>query len=229
MNPIFIAGTIEVGIYFLALIPAAFLYHWMPIENSLLFTVLFLFLAYHLTGILLITLTGLAIRLMPKPRCGEIDVGEGMPSFSSDAGRFVALLSLSTIPYRTPGFYAVTLWPIPALFYYGLAGAKIAPTIAAPPHVVIYDPYLVEVGERTILGDGCKLSPHVVLSPGKLRIGPIRIGAHCVIGGNVIIGPDVTIGEGATIMTGAGLIPGTQVGPGEVWAGSPARRVKKKA
>ena len=42
-----------------------------------------------------------------------------------------------------------------------------------------------------------------------------------------MIAPGVKIGEGAVISAAAVLLPYTQVGPGEVWEGSPAKRVAK--
>jgi acetyltransferase-like isoleucine patch superfamily enzyme len=43
-----------------------------------------------------------------------------------------------------------------------------------------------------------------------------------------VILPGCEIADGATIAAGAVLSKGTRVGPGEVWAGVPARRVGSK-
>lgn len=54
---------------------------------------------------------------------------------------------------------------------------------------------------------------------------PITIKPDCWIGGGATILPGVTIGEGSTI--GAGSVVTKNVPPREVWAGNPARMIKK--
>lgn len=53
--------------------------------------------------------------------------------------------------------------------------------------------------------------------------GPIIIGDNVLIGSRVYIGPNVTIGEGAVV--GHGSIVTKNIGPYEVWAGTPARKI----
>lgn len=53
--------------------------------------------------------------------------------------------------------------------------------------------------------------------------GPIIIGDNVLIGSRVYIGPNVTIGEGAVV--GHGSIVTKDIGPYEVWAGTPARKI----
>ena len=43
-----------------------------------------------------------------------------------------------------------------------------------------------------------------------------------------VVFPGCTIGDGAMISAGSVLSKGTKVGPGEVWAGVPARRVGRR-
>lgn len=100
--------------------------------------------------------------------------------------------------------------------------------ITIPPHVVLYDLHRISIGDRTTLGDGCKLSPHAVLEPGLLRLGSIEIGSDVVIGGDALIGPNVIIEDGATILARASLVPGSHVKAGETWGGSPARPLRSK-
>lgn len=52
---------------------------------------------------------------------------------------------------------------------------------------------------------------------------PIIIGDNCLIGSRVYIGPGVTIGDGAVVA--AGSVVTKDIGPYEVWAGYPARKV----
>jgi acetyltransferase-like isoleucine patch superfamily enzyme len=53
--------------------------------------------------------------------------------------------------------------------------------------------------------------------------GPIVIGDNVLIGSRVYIGPNVTIGEGAVV--GHGSIVTKNIGPYEIWAGMPARKI----
>lgn len=90
---------------------------------------------------------------------------------------------------------------------------------------------LIQIGDRTGIAEFCVLrdSNHLVygteanwrLTP--LVAQPIIIGNDCLIGSRSYIMPGVTIGDGAVIQ--AGSIVTKDVGPYEIWAGAPARRV----
>lgn len=227
MHPLLVAGALETGVYLAAAGVVAALYHGLPVTESVPMTALFVYLAYHLFGITIIALTGLLVRLCPKPATGAIHMGGDMRRLGRDAWYWLLLLSLTTIPYRTAGRWAASIWPLPAQLYFGVAGASIHATAAVPPHVVILDPWLVTVGARTVLGDGCKLSPHAVPRAGELVVGAITIGDDVVIGGDALVGPDVEIGDGAVVMARAAVVPGSRIGPGETWGGAPARRFSK--
>ena len=51
------------------------------------------------------------------------------------------------------------------------------------------------------------------------------IGRGVTVGLMAVILPGCTLGDGGVIAAGAVLMKGTKVGPGEIWAGSPARLV----
>ena len=63
---------------------------------------------------------------------------------------------------------------------------------------------------------------------GHLITAPVRIGRRVTIGLMAVVFPGCVIGDGAVIAAGAVLSKGTRVGPGEIWAGVPARRVGRK-
>lgn len=52
---------------------------------------------------------------------------------------------------------------------------------------------------------------------------PVRIGSGCFVGSGCFIGPGVEIGDGAVIAHHTVLL--RSVGPLEIWAGNPARRI----
>jgi UDP-3-O-[3-hydroxymyristoyl] glucosamine N-acyltransferase len=95
--------------------------------------------------------------------------------------------------------------------------------------------------QRGTLGDtvvrrGAKIGPHVnvghnaevgedVLIAGHAQLGgSCRIGRGAVIWQAAVIANGVTVGEGAVV--GMAAVVRDDVGPGEVWAGNPARRLR---
>jgi len=88
----------------------------------------------------------------------------------------------------------------------------------------------IEVGEGTMFGPYCYITDHDhgvdrgadVRSQPLIAI-PVRIGAGVWIGAGATILKGVDIGDGAII--GAGSVVTHSVGPGEKWAGNPARRI----
>jgi len=90
--------------------------------------------------------------------------------------------------------------------------------------------------EDIIIGDGCTITKGVVLlthfydtktlSEHSYIRGCIKIGNRCYIGMNTIFSKPVTVGDGAVI--GAGSVVTKDIPPYEVWAGVPARFIKKR-
>jgi acetyltransferase-like isoleucine patch superfamily enzyme len=115
------------------------------------------------------------------------------------------------------------------------------------PPVVIYHPESlrlgshIDIGEFThirasggvTIGDRVLIASHVVITSrshptGLPRFGitedrPIVIEDDVWIGAGAIVLPGVTIGRGSVV--GAGAVLRQSTGPGEIWAGVPARRV----
>jgi len=90
---------------------------------------------------------------------------------------------------------------------------------------IILDPLFVEIGNNSIVGQFALLVPHVIEGD-RLAHYPIRIGHNVTIGAHSCVLSGVTIGDGAIVATGAVVSKGTQIGPGEIWGGVPARRLK---
>ena len=61
---------------------------------------------------------------------------------------------------------------------------------------------------------------------GNFYYGAVKIGSGCFIGVNTIITNSVTIGDNSVI--GAGSIVTKDIPEGEVWAGNPAKFIKKR-
>jgi len=88
----------------------------------------------------------------------------------------------------------------------------------------------IEVGAGTMIGPYCYVTDHDHgTEPGAdvrgqpLAAKPVRIGKGVWIGAGAIVLKGVEIGDGAVV--GAGSVVTHPVGPGEKWAGVPARRL----
>jgi maltose O-acetyltransferase len=94
---------------------------------------------------------------------------------------------------------------------------------------VILDIVEVSIGDRTQIGPAVQIYAADHPRDAKTRRDglefgrPVKIGSDVWIGGGAIIVPGVTIGDGAVI--GAGSVVTRDVGPGQIVAGNPARRI----
>jgi len=115
--------------------------------------------------------------------------------------------------------------PLMRLVYLAL-GARLGPNTYSAG--AILDPPLVQVGANTIIGYDAVLCPHAVEGR-RVLFSPIRIGNNVTIGMKSIIMAGVTIGDGAIVAAGSVVVKDTHIGPGELWGGSPAKRLRAPA
>jgi non-ribosomal peptide synthetase-like protein len=111
--------------------------------------------------------------------------------------------------------------------YHRLMGARIGRRVQINTAIVA-DQNLVEIGDDTVIGGDVTLVCHSA-ERGRLVTAPVRIGSGVTIGLMAVVFPGCVIGDGAIVAAGAVLSKGTRVGPGEIWAGVPARRVGRRA
>jgi len=113
-------------------------------------------------------------------------------------------------------------------------GAAIGKRCKIQSHAFICDGVTIEDG--CFIGHGVTFINHrypaavkddgTLLGPGDWKCIPTRVCKRAAIGSNASILCGVTIGEGATI--GAGAVVTKDVPAGAVYAGSPAKQIKKK-
>lgn len=212
--------------YLVASMPVAALWVWLQPGQAFLPTLAFVFLGFALACNTLLLAVGVLSWCLPRPAPGvHVFDPEDAPSTPAMYW-WVLQASLHSMADRSPARWVVTLFPVPAGLYFWLAGARIHPTVAMPPRVKVMDPWLVEIGARTVVGDGASLAGHVVARPGELTLGRMVVGEDVVIGAYSIFFGGCEIGDGARLLANSVVRPGTVIGPGEVWGGSPARRIR---
>lgn len=86
-------------------------------------------------------------------------------------------------------------------------------------------PDLLTIGDNTLITARCMIITHFYKN-GDFYYGDVKIGKNVFVGMNTIIANSVTIGDGAVI--GAGSIVTKDIPAGEVWAGNPAKFIKKR-
>jgi acetyltransferase-like isoleucine patch superfamily enzyme len=89
----------------------------------------------------------------------------------------------------------------------------------------ILDPPLTEFGANCIIGHDAVLFCHAIEGR-HFALSRIRVGDNVTIGATAVIMPGVRISDGAIVSAGAVVLKDTWIGPGEVWGGVPARRLK---
>ena len=169
------------------------------------------FLALLFYGLSSAALVRVALRVRPMP--------VGSHEMDSPVATYWKLI---TIVYRLGKSALQPLSPVfikPAIE--ALFGARIGRDVALGG--VIDDPYMVRVGDGTVLGNGSLVSGNY-LSGGRLVCGTVSIGKGVTVGANSVVFPDTEIGDGATLLVGSCLMPGARVPEGETWRGNPARK-----
>jgi acetyltransferase-like isoleucine patch superfamily enzyme len=155
-------------------------------------------------------------------------------AIGTPVGRFPYL---SWGAYRWASYNALTLlvrfsfinWirvtPFLPLFH-RLMGMKVGRRVQFNTAVVA-DQNLLEVGDDSVIGGDVTLVCHAA-EAGALVTAPTRIGRRVTIGIMAVVLPGCDIGDDAVVAAGAIVTKGTVVGPGEIWAGIPARCVGRR-
>lgn len=146
------------------------------------------------------------------------------PYFSFGAWRWASYNAL-TLMLRFTFVNWIRVTPLlPA--YHRLMGARIGRRVQINT-AVIADQNLVEIGDDSVIGGDVTLVCHAA-ERGRLVTAPVKIGRGVTIGLMAVVFPGCVIGDGAVISAGSVLSKGAKVGPGEIWAGVPARRVGRR-
>jgi putative colanic acid biosynthesis acetyltransferase WcaF len=170
----------------------------------------------------------------------------GAPSFSlgNRLSRALWLVAWTVLARWTPP--AARRWRVLLL---NLFGARVHPSSVVYASAVIwYPPYLTMAAGSVMgpgvrcycmapisLGEGAIVSQRAHLCAGthdiddpefQLEVHPIWIGASAWVGAEAFVGPGVRIGEGAVL--GARGVAASDLEAGSVYAGNPARFLRKR-
>ena len=109
--------------------------------------------------------------------------------------------------------------------YYRLSGAKLGEGVQINS-AHLNDAGSVTLGKRVVIGGKAIINAHLTES-GELVMAPVVIGDDALIGMGSVIQPGCTIGEKAVIASRAVVPKWTNIPDGEVWAGIPAKCIKR--
>jgi len=176
-------------------------------------------LSFFIFGISLIIIVGCIVRFLPiKPTPG-IYVLSSMSTIKwGISGAFLKLVNLAFLDFITPTFLNI--------LYFRLIGAKIGKNVQINS-VNINEPWLLEIGDDTIIGGGASINCHTVES-GNLLLEKVKIGKKCTIGAQSLIWPGCEIGDKSIIATKSVLKKRSKVGIKEIWKGNPAENIRKR-
>lgn len=152
---------------------------------------------------------------------------DGIYSYERNPGacyiwNLMGFLCIMTLSFQ---YQSLLLPPPLRKWFYQLLGAKIGGGIVIVGGK-INEPWRVTIEENVIIGDDAGLTPHVLGGDGILVLGSIHIKRGATIGGRSIIMPGVTIGENAVVDLMSVVPMNTKIGPGEVWGGIPAKKIR---
>tara|TARA_Y100001970_G_scaffold7489_1_gene8602 strand:+ start:107 stop:817 length:711 start_codon:yes stop_codon:yes gene_type:complete len=176
-------------------------------------------LSFFIFGISLIILVGIIVRLLPiKPKPGIYNLKSIDTIKWGLSGAFLKLVNLTFLDFITPTFLNV--------LYFKLIGAKIGKNVQINS-VNINDPWLLEIGDDSVIGGAASINCHVVES-GKLILEKVKIGNKCTIGAKALIWPGCEVGDKSVIAARSTLKKRTKVGSREIWKGDPAKNIRQR-
>ena len=156
----------------------------------------------------------------------NLKVDEGIHEISIKDWNFFKYM-LFFILYR-PSLKVINILPLLPLRlrFLKLIGLKIGKSSLLAGTELIHDPYMVEIGEQTLIGGWTQITGH--LAENKLIMKKVKIGDNCLIGGKSFIMSGVTIEDNVTLGLNSVVLKNQFLKKGKFYAGIPAKEVKSK-
>lgn len=204
----------------------------LPITFSLLYLIRFIDFSSYL-GIILFTsilvvefflfiiletfVPGLFIKL------SHLRVDEGVHDISIKDWNFFKY-SLYFMLYR-PSLKLIGILPLIPLriHFLKLVGLKMGKTSMLTGSELIHDPYLVEIGENSLIGGWSQITGH--LGEKKLIVKKVKIGSNCLIGGKSFIMPGAVIEDNVTVALNSVVLKNSHLEKNSIYAGTPVKKI----
>ncbi|MEF8848208.1 MAG: DapH/DapD/GlmU-related protein [Candidatus Thermoplasmatota archaeon] len=185
-----------------------------------LFFSFFLVVDFFIFIILGTFIPGLIIKVL------NLNVEEGVHEVSLKDKNFFRYL-LYYVLYR-PALKIIGILPLLPLRirFLKLVGLKMGKSSVMAGTELIHDPYMVEIGEQTLIGGWSQISGHI--TEDKLIVKPVKIGDNCMIGAKSFIMSGVTIEDNVTLGLGSIVPKDKKLKEGGLYVGVPAKEIKKK-
>jgi len=107
-----------------------------------------------------------------------------------------------------------------------LVGMKMGKSSVVAGSELIHDPYMLEIGEQTLIGGWSQITGH--LGERKLFVKKVKIGDNCLIGGKSFIMPGTVIEDNVTVALNSVVLKNSTLKKGKIYAGTPAKEVEKR-
>lgn len=107
-----------------------------------------------------------------------------------------------------------------------LVGLKMGKSSVVAGSEIIHDPYMVEIGEQTLIGGWSQITGH--LGEKKLYVKKVKIGDNCLIGGKSFIMPGVVIEDNVTVALNSVVLKDKNLKEGKIYGGTPVKEIGRK-
>jgi len=180
----------------------------------------FLVIFFFLFIILETFIPGLFIKLM------RLRVDEGVHDITIKNWNFFKY-TLYFALYR-PSLKLIGVLPLLPLRirFLKLVGLKMGKSSVMAGSEIIHDPYMLEIGEQTLIGGWSQITGH--LGEKKLFVKKVKIGNNCLIGGKSFIMPGVIIEDNVTLGLNSVVLKDKILKQGKFYAGTPAKEIPQK-
>jgi acetyltransferase-like isoleucine patch superfamily enzyme len=153
----------------------------------------------------------------------KLKVDEGVHEISIKDWNFFKYI-LFFVLYR-PSLKIISILPLLPLRirFLKLVGLKMGKSSLLAGSELIHDPYMVEIGEQTLIGGWTQITGHI--SEKKLIMKRVKIGDNCLIGGKSFIMSGVIIEDDVTLGLNSVVLKNQFLKKGKFYAGVPAKEI----
>lgn len=156
-------------------------------------------------------------------RLTNLKVDEGEHDVSIKDWNFYKY-SLYFVLYR-PSLRLIGILPLLPLRirFLKLVGLKMGKSSVLTGSELIHDPYLVEIGEQTLIGGWSQITGH--LGEKKLIVKKVKIGNNCLIGGKSFVMPGVVVEDNVTVALNSVVLKDSHLKKNGIYAGTPVKQI----